>query len=131
MQKRWGCCETNEHPFNGSCIAAKYIKAGGYQAFEDFKIKLIDEINSLEINDLKVVSLNLLNGFYVNLEYPLANGQKVKLLDDSSVYLGGQIEKPSSDRCYGIVADDKYILICEYGCLGSEPEIVLYKKRHL
>ena len=28
------------------------------------------------------------NGFFVNLEYTLANGQSVKLLDDNGVYWG-------------------------------------------
>ena len=44
-----------------------------------------------------------LNGFYVNLEYPLPNGQSVKLLEDNKVYLGNQIEIQGSSRCYGIV----------------------------
>ena len=45
------------------------------------------------------------------------------------VYLGSQVEKHNSDRCYGLVADDNYLLVCEYGCNGVEPEIILYKKR--
>ena len=40
-----------------------------------------------------------------------------------------QVERTDSDRCYGIVANEDFILICEYGCNGSEPEIVLYKRR--
>ena len=70
-----------------------------------------------------------LNGFYVNLEYPLPNGQSVKLLEDKKVYLGNQIEIPGSCRCYGIVADEKYLLVCEYGCGGADPQIVVYKRR--
>ena len=53
----------------------------------------------------------------------------MKLLEDHRVYLRNQIEIPGSDRCYGIVADDKYLLVCEYGCNGAEPQIVLYKRR--
>ena len=72
-----------------------------------------------------------LNGFYVNLEYPLPNGQSVKLLEDNKVYLGNQIEIQGSGRCYGIVADEKYLLVCEYGCGGADPQIVVYKRRQV
>lgn len=72
--------------------------------------------------------MELLNGFFVNLEYTLPNGQLVKFLKDNNVYLGNQIEIPKSDRCYGLVADEQYLLVCEYGCEGADPEIVLYKK---
>lgn len=124
-----GCAETEGRPFGGKCVAARCIKRGGTQAFEEFKEELIDEINSLKIKDLKVKNLNLLNGFFVNLEYTLPGGQKVKLLKDSDVYLGNQTDRPNSDRCYGIAADDKYLLVCEYGCMGSDPEIVAYIRR--
>lgn len=124
-----GCEKTNGHPFGGTCIAAECIKRGGFKEFLRFKNTLISEFNALEIEGLKVSDLNLLIGDFVNLEYPLANGQTVKLLKDNNVYLGNQIEIPGSDRCYGIVADDTYMLVCEYGCKGHNPEIILYKKR--
>ena len=44
--------------------------------------------------------------------------------------LGNQIEIPGSDRCYGLAADDRMLLVCEYGCGGENPEIILYKKRN-
>ena len=78
---------------------------------------------------LVAASLNLLNGFFVNLEYPLANGQSVKLLEDNNVYWGNQIEIPGSDRCYGLVADEQYLLVCDYKCGGTEPRIICYRKR--
>ena len=59
----------------------------------------IAELNALNIPDLKVESLTPLNGFYVNLEYRLPNGQAVKLLEDSKVYMGSQIERPGQERC--------------------------------
>ena len=124
-----GCVKTNGHPFGGSCIAAEQIKKGGFDAFLRLKNTLIDEVNLLGIKDLQVTDLNLLNGSYVNLEYPLANGQTVKLLRDDYVYLGNQIEVPGNERCYGLVADEQYLLVCTYGCGGSDPQIVLYKKR--
>ena len=30
---------------------------------------------------------------------------------------------------YGIVANEDFILICKFGCNGSDPEIVMYKRR--
>ena len=124
-----GCTKTEGHPFGGRCIAAEIVKQRGFAAFEKFKKKLIDEFNSLGIEGLEVKDLNLLNGFYVNLEYPLANGQTVKLLEDHNIYLGNQIEIPGRDRYYGIMGDDKYLLVCSYKCNEAEPQIVCYKKR--
>ena len=80
-----GCTKTEGHPFGGRCIAAEIVKQRGFAAFEEFKKKLIDEFNSLGIEGLEVKDLNLLNGFFVNLEYPLANGQTVKLLEDNNI----------------------------------------------
>lgn len=57
------------------------------------------------------------------------DGQSIKFLEDNNVYWGSQIEIPGSVRCYGIVADDRYLLVCEYGCGGADPQIILYKKR--
>ena len=124
-----GCKKSNGSPFGGTCIAAECIKKGGIEEFYRVKNELISEFNDLGIKGLKVTDLNLLNGYFVNLDYPLANGRSVKLLEDNNVYLGNQIEISNSDRCYGLVADDTYILMCEYGCNGPDPDIILYKKR--
>ena len=97
--------------------------------FSELKRQLIEEINALGIGGLIVDDLNLLTGAYVNLEYPLSNGTTVRFLNDKDIYLGNQIEKPDSERCYGVVADEMFILVCEYGCNGANPEIVLYKHR--
>ncbi len=82
-----GGCQ-NGHPFDGDCIAAECIRQDGQDGFLCFKEFLISEINALGIKGLVVNNLNLLNGFFVNLEYRLANGQTVKLLKDNNVYLG-------------------------------------------
>ena len=124
-----GCVETNGRPFGGKCVAANCIKSGGLEEFARVKETLIEEINGLGIENLQVEDLNLLNGFYINLEYLLANGQSVKLLEDKNIYWGNQIEISGSDRCYGVVADEAYVLVCEYGCGGEKPQIILYKKR--
>ena len=63
------------------------------------------------------------------MAYQLPNGETVKFLNDNDVYLGNQIEKQNSERCYGVVASEEFILVCEYGCNGINPEIVLYAKR--
>ena len=118
-----GCEQCQGHPFGGSCVAERN------KDFTSLKRRLIDEINALGIEGLAVSDLNLLNGSYVNLSYPLANGSAVQFLKDNDIYFGNQVERADSDRCYGIVADEDFILICEYGCNGSDPEIVLYKRR--
>ena len=69
------------------------------------------------------------NGAYVNLEYPLMNGSSVRFLKDEDIYFGNQVERVWVERCYGVVVNEAFILVCEYGCNGSDPEIVLYKRR--
>jgi hypothetical protein len=99
--------------------------------FEEFKKQLIDEINALKIEGMpKLESLNALVGNYVNLEYRLPNGSAVKFLDDGTTYLGNQLEPEfGGERCFGVLANMDFILICTYGEGGSDPELVLYKKR--
>jgi len=125
-----GCAETGGHPFGGECIAARCYEAGGETCFLAYKRRLIEEFNALAIADMpEVEELCQLSGAYINLEYSLPGGMKTKLLDDTKIYLGYQMEKKDSDRCYGLAADDHNLLVCEYGCNGSEPEIVIYKRR--
>lgn len=83
-----GCVQTGGHPFGGSCIAAECVEKGGREALLRFKAALIEEINALDIPGLAVSDMNLLIGAYVNLEYTLANGARVKLLRDDRVYWG-------------------------------------------
>lgn len=125
-----GCAETNGRPFGGECVAAECYKSGGEACFVTCKKQLIEEFNALGIADMpKITELCQLCGSFVNLEYTLPNGEKVKLLEDTKVYLGYQVEKQGSDRCYGLVADQQYLLVCEYGCNGADAEIVVYKRR--
>ena len=78
----------------------------------------------------KLKGLNALVGSYVNLAYPLPSGAAVKFLDDRTTYLGTQLESESGDgRCFGVLANVDFILICTYGEGGADPELVLYKKR--
>ncbi len=99
--------------------------------FEAFKQQLIREINDLHIEGLpKVEKLNALVGSYVNLAYPLPGGAKAKFLNDGATYLGNQLESAfGGDRCFGVLANMDFILVCTYGKDGVDPELVLYKKR--
>ena len=99
--------------------------------FEAFKQELIDEINALHIEGMpKVNKLNALVGAYVNLEFQLPSGMKARFLDDRTTYLGNQLETALDDgRCFGVLANMDFILICTYGAEGADPELVLYKKR--
>ena len=75
-----GCIKVKGHPFGGQCVAANWVQNFGREGMEEQKQALIQEINALSISDLRITDLNLLNGFYVNLEYPLPNGQTAKFL---------------------------------------------------
>ena len=99
--------------------------------FEQFKQQLIQEINALNIEGMpRVETLNALVGQYVNLAYPLPNGNFVKLLRDDKTYLGNQLEcEFGGDRCFGVLADMEFLLVCSYEKDGKNPELILLKKR--
>ncbi len=99
--------------------------------FEAFKAQLVEEINALHIEGMpKVEKLNALVGSYVNLAYPLPGGITAKFLNDQTTYLGTQLEPEfGGDRCFGVLANMDFILICTYAEGGADPELILYKKR--
>lgn len=99
--------------------------------FEAFKGQLIEEINALHVKGMpKLEKLNALVGAYVNLEYLLPGGMKAKFLDDRGSYLGNQLESElDPERCFGVLANMDFILICTYKAECADPELVLYKKR--
>jgi len=109
----------------------RYEELSDSGQFEEFKRILIDEINDLHIEGMpKVEKLNALVGKYVNLAYRLPSGMNVKFLDDDTTYLGNQLESVfGGDRCFGILANMDFILVCTYRENGTDPELVLYKKR--
>ena len=109
----------------------RYAEIGGDRSMEEFKKQLMSELNDLRIDGMpKVTSLNFLVGGYVNLEYTLPNGQTVKFLDDNATYLGTQLEcEFCSERCFGVVANMDFLLVCTYAENGENPELVIYKKR--
>ena len=119
---------------NQKCWVAKYINIGGKDNFEVLKHQIIEEFNSLNIEGMpKIKDLYILHGSFVNLEYTLPNNDKVKLLDDNEVYVGNQVECDFNDgkvkKCFGLVGNMNFLLVCEYGENGSNPEIIIYKKR--
>ena len=126
-----GCVATCGSPFGGRCVAAEYIKVGGLAAYRQFKQKLTEEVNALLAAEGLGTTENLfeLTGAYVNLPYPTPSGETVKLLNDKNIYLGAQIEFADLGVCYGVVADTGFILLCSYGRDGSEPELLVYRKR--
>ena len=131
QEKCVGCEETKGCPFGKQCLIASYIAVGGEAKYVEFKQKLIEEFNVLEIAGMpQVKELYPLVGNFVNLEYTLPGGQTVKFLDDNAIYLGNQLESEfGGDRCFGLVAGKEFLLVCTYGENGAEPEIVTYQRR--
>ena len=98
---------------------------------EDYlRLGAIRDVIELPIDDVLDIKLNALVGKYVNLEYTLPNGEKVKFLDDQKTYLGNQLESEfGEDKCFGILASMDFILVCTYEKDGENPELLIYKKR--
>ncbi len=109
----------------------KYEELGDGGQFEEFKKKLIEEINDLHIEGMpRVEKLNALVGKYVNLEYRLPSGVNMKFLDDQTTYLGTQLESEIAEGlCFGVLANMEFIMVCTYEKEGANPELLLYKKR--
>lgn len=132
-----GCVATGGKPFGGACMVAKCCTARKTANCGDFsknvcmlKQELIVEFNALGIPDMpEVTDLYALVGSFVNLEYALPGGQRVKFWDDKCIYLGNQLEKMGTDRCYGLTADENHLLVCEYGENGADAEIVAFCRR--
>ena len=128
-----GCKETNGCPFGNKCFIANYIEIGGLNNYESLKKKLIGEFNSLKIDGMpKIKDLYPLHGEFINLEYTLPNGNKVKFLNDNESYLGNQVECLFNDeevkKCFGLVCNMSFIMVCEYEENGLNPEIIIYKR---
>ena len=125
-----GCLNTKGCPFGKKCWIAKYIEVGGKENFDLFKKQLIEEFKSLNIDGISSLDdLYPLHGDFVNLEYTLPNGKKVKFLNDDELFLGNQIELKGINKCLGLVANMSFLLVCEYEENGVNPEIIIYKRR--
>lgn len=123
-----GCAATGGQPFAAVCIVAQCCKRGE-TALNELKEKLITAFNALNIPEMEeVTELNALKGSFANIEYTLPNGQLVKFWDDNRIYLGNQLHKEGSDRCYGIIADEKYLMVSEYSGYGADAHIIVFKR---
>lgn len=119
-----GCAETGGKPFGKPCVTAERLKKGDLCAFRQ---RLLKAVNALNIPDLdEVKELYALKGSFVNLELPLPGGQTAKFWDDDRVYLGNQLPKRGTQRCYGLAADETYLMICEYGENGADARLVAF-----
>lgn len=110
----------------------RYEQLSDNGQFESFKQQLIEEINELHIDGMpKLEKLNALVGGYVNLAYTLPSGVSVKFLNDQTTYLGNQLESEELDdgKCFGVLANMDFIMVCTYEAEGNNPELLLYKKR--
>lgn len=129
-----GCEESRGCPLGKPCFVYRYIQTGGREAFEAFKIQLMEEINALHIPGMpEVKELFALNGAFVNLAYPLPSGERVKFLEDREIYLGTQLEclfaSEDDPACFGVLAGLDFIMVVSYGANLSDPQLLLYKKR--
>lgn len=128
-----GCRQTDGCPFGKQCMVARYILVGGMEKYLEFKRGLIDEFNALNIQGMeRVDELYPLVGKYVNLEYTLPGGQRVKFLHDDEVYLGNQLKNlcdESGGSCYGVIAGMGFLLVCEYGKDMNDAEMVAFRRR--
>lgn len=123
-----GCAKTKGKPFGAECIVALCLK-DGENALCELKKNLISAFNTLGIQDMeRVTELNALKGSFINIEYVLPNGQILKFWNDNRIYLGNQLHKKNSDRCYGIVVDEKYLMVSEYSVYGSDAEVIVFKR---
>ena len=127
-----GCEAMHGCPFGEQCFIEKYISIGGTEAYRQLVADLTEQINAIGIPEMiPIQTLNPLVGGFVNLPYVLPNGESVKFLDDNKIYLGAQTGCAFTDRagrCFGVVTDTTFVLICSYGENGSDPELVLYRK---
>ena len=52
----------------------------------------------------------------------------MKLWNDNKIYLGNQLSKKNSDRCYGIAADERHLAVAECDRDGGNPELVVFRR---
>ena len=123
-----GCMASDGHPFGEACMVAVYCKRG-CDALSSLKQALANAFNALQIPDLpQVTELFALRGAFINLEFPLPGGGSAKFWHDDRIYLGTQLPKPGTNRCYGLAGDEHCLMVCEYGANGADPILVLFKR---
>ena len=143
-----GCIETGGRPLGGDCMLFRACSrkganlCGGNERYLDIiaklKAEVIAEFNALGISGMpEVTELFPLVGDIVNFEYILPGGAKAKFFDDTRIYLAAQLEKsgqPADDvppACFGLVADEDYLMVCEYVEGGGVPKILAFLRRDI
>lgn len=123
-----GCCESNGHPFGEKCMVAACCERSE-NALCQLKQHLITAFNALHIDGMpQVTELYALRGAFINMPFMLPCGEQVKFWNDNKIYLGNQLPKENSSRCYGIAADETHLMVCEYSENGADAELLLFKR---
>ena len=131
-----GCAATGGKPFGGECVLALCCTQNGYAGCAECtadgcsaKKRLADEFNALGIDGMpQVTELYALSASIVNLEFTLPGGQRTKFWNDNDVLLGTRLPKDGG-RYFGLAANGAYLMVCEYGENGSDPELICFVKR--
>ena len=129
-----GCMATGGRPFGKECVLAlcaskKNVQSCGECSACSLKQSLIAQFNASGIADMEeLTELYALKGAFINMTYRLPGGQPARFWDDERIYLGSQLRKKNSDRCYGLAADEKYMMVCEYSEGGTDAELVLFRR---
>ena len=129
-----GCAATKGRPFGKECLLAACAKRKKHENCAEcgtcsLRNDLIEQFNMLGISDMEpLTTLYALKGSFINMTYKLPGGQPARFWDEDRIYLGCQLGKKNSSRCYGLAADEKYLMVCEYSPDGTNPEIVVFKR---
>lgn len=122
-----GCASTGGRPFGAECVVALCLK-DGENALYACKKDLIAAFHALPLEELKALAgLHALKGSFINLEYSLPGGQRVKFWDDRKIYLGNQLCQKGGGY-YGLIADEKYLMVSQYRGCGSDAEVLVFQR---
>ncbi len=114
-----------------ACCISKGQQSCGECSLCTLKQQILDEFNALDIANMpKVEKLYTLSGRFINLPYLLPSGQTMLMWDDSRVLLGSQLPNMANpERCFGLAADENFLVVSEYGENGIDPQLVMIKCR--
>ena len=129
-----GCEASGGCPSGEKCFIYQCIQEDGTDVYEQLKLTIMDEFNKLALPGMpNVTELYALNGTFVNLAYPMPNGEAVKLLNDNAVYLGNQIccnlDDQAAPKYFGLVAGMDFLLVSLCADEGREGELLTYRRR--
>lgn len=126
----YDCTKCN---LNGNCVLYECCKGqkGDFKDnIDNYKRQAMKEFNGLHIEGMpRVTELYALTSSSMNIEYGVPSGDRIKFLKVNNVYLGCELPKMGTDRIFGIICDNDYLLVSEYGMDRDDAEIIIYKKR--